>query len=112
MLAQPVASALDVDNDGVVKQPVKQRGGNDRIAEYLPPFGKAAIRGQDHRTAFVAGIRSSLIRWFSFTATSNRRGRLWCIRGRHFLQTPFPGLAAADAIGEVVTDGDLVPQLV
>ncbi len=54
MLAQPVAGALNVDDDSVVKQPVEQRGGNDWIAENLSPFGKTTIGGQDHRAALVA----------------------------------------------------------
>jgi hypothetical protein len=56
MLAQPVAGALDVDDHGVVQQPVEQRGCDHRIAENLPPFGKAAIGGQDHGAALVARI--------------------------------------------------------
>jgi len=56
MLAQPVAGAFDVDNDSVVKQPVKQGSGDHWIAENLAPFGKAAIGGQDHRTALVTCV--------------------------------------------------------
>jgi hypothetical protein len=43
MLAQPVAGALDVDDHGVVKQPIQQRGCDHWIAKNLSPFGKAAI---------------------------------------------------------------------
>jgi len=43
--AQPVAGALDLNNDGVVEQPIKERGGNHGIAEHLAPFGEAAVRG-------------------------------------------------------------------
>jgi len=56
MLAQPVAGALDVDDHGVVKQPIEQRGGDDWIAENLPPLGKAAVGGQDHGAALVARV--------------------------------------------------------
>src|SRR5690242_16375249 len=56
MLAQPVAGAFDLDNDGVVEQPIKQGGGDDGIAKDLSPLGKAAVGGQDHRALFVAGI--------------------------------------------------------
>ena len=56
MLAQPIAGALDVDDDGVMKQTVEQRGCDHRIAENLAPFGKAAIGGQDHRAALIARI--------------------------------------------------------
>lgn len=33
MLAHAVARAFDLDNDGVVEEPVEQRGGDNRIAE-------------------------------------------------------------------------------
>src|ERR1700749_1962021 len=56
MLAQPVAGPLDVDDNGVVKQPVEQCGCDHWIAKNLAPFDKAAIGGQDHGAALVAGI--------------------------------------------------------
>ena len=56
VLAQPVAGALDLDDDGMVEQAVEQRGGDDGIAEDLAPFGEAAVGGEDHRAAFVAGV--------------------------------------------------------
>ena len=56
MLTQPIAGALDVDNDGVMKQTIEQRGCDHRIAENLAPFGKAAVGGQDHRAALIARI--------------------------------------------------------
>ena len=43
MLAQPIARAFDLDDDGVVEQPVKQGGGDDGIARDLSPLGKAAV---------------------------------------------------------------------
>ena len=33
VLTHAVAGAFDLDDDGVVQQPVEQRGGDDRIAE-------------------------------------------------------------------------------
>ena len=56
MLAHAVAGAFDLDDDGVVQQPVEQRGGDDGIAEDLAPFGEAAVRGEDHSAALVAGV--------------------------------------------------------
>ena len=56
VLAQAIARALDLDDDGVVKQPVEQRGGDDGIAEDLAPFGKAAVGGEDHGALLVAGV--------------------------------------------------------
>ena len=41
---------------GAVQQAVEQRGGDDRIAEDLSPFGEAAVRGQDYRAFLVAGV--------------------------------------------------------
>ena len=43
MGAQAVAGAFDLDDDGVMQQPVEQRGGDDRIAEHLAPFGEASV---------------------------------------------------------------------
>ena len=43
VLAQPVTGTLDVDDDGMVKQPIEERGGDDGMAEELTPFGKAAV---------------------------------------------------------------------
>lgn len=56
VLAQPIARSLDLNDDGVVKQPVEQRGCDDGIAEDLAPFGEAAIGGEDHSALFVACV--------------------------------------------------------
>ena len=40
----------------MVQQPVEQRCGDDWIAEDFAPFCKAAVRGEDHRAFFVAGV--------------------------------------------------------
>jgi hypothetical protein len=56
MLAQAVAGAFDLNDDGVMEQPVEQRGSDDRIAEHLTPLGKAGVGGEDHRALFVAGV--------------------------------------------------------
>src|SRR5664280_1062471 len=36
--------------------PVQQRGGDNGIAEHLAPLGEAAVAGQDHGAALVAGV--------------------------------------------------------
>jgi hypothetical protein len=54
MLAQPVARTLDLHDDGVVKEPVEQCGGDDRIAEDVTPLGEAAVGCEYHGAAFVA----------------------------------------------------------
>ena len=56
MLAQAIARALDLDDDGVVKEPVQEGRGHDGITEELAPFGKAAVGGEDHGAFFVAGV--------------------------------------------------------
>src|SRR4051812_48753852 len=43
VLAQAIARALDMDDNGVVKQPVEQSGSDDGMAEELAPFGEAAV---------------------------------------------------------------------
>jgi hypothetical protein len=56
MAAEAIAGALDADDDGVVEEAVEQRGGDDGVAEHLAPFGKAAVGGEDHGAALVAGV--------------------------------------------------------
>ena len=56
MLAQAVAGALDLDDHGVVQEPIEERGGDHRIAEDLAPLGEAAVGGEDHRAPLVAGV--------------------------------------------------------
>ena len=56
VLAQTVAGALDLDDDGVVKEPVQQGRGHDGITKNLAPLGKTAIGGEDHGAFFVAGV--------------------------------------------------------
>ena len=56
MIAHSVAGALDLYDDGVVQQSVEQRGGHYGVAEDLSPFGKAAIRGEDHGAFFIASV--------------------------------------------------------
>ena len=43
MLAQPIAGAFDVDDDGVMKQPVEQRSGDNWIAKTLPHSAKPRL---------------------------------------------------------------------
>ena len=54
--AETIAGPLDLDDNGMVKQAIQQRGGDDGAAKDLAPFGKAAVRGQNHGAALVAGI--------------------------------------------------------
>ena len=42
-LAQAIAGPLDLDDDGVVKEPIGKRSCDDGIAEDLSPFGEAAV---------------------------------------------------------------------
>src|SRR5215217_6200192 len=56
MSAEPVAGALDADDDGVVQKAIQQGGGDHCVTEDLAPFCEAAIRGQNHCASLVAGI--------------------------------------------------------
>lgn len=56
MLAKPVAGAVDLDDDGMVQEAIKQCGRDDGIAEDISPFGKAAVCGQDHRALLVSSV--------------------------------------------------------
>src|SRR5512132_2723749 len=56
VLAKAIARPLDLEDDGVMEEPIEQRRGDDRVAEDVAPFGEAAVGGEDHRPLFVAGI--------------------------------------------------------
>lgn len=44
MLPEPVAGSFDLNDDGMVKQPVEQRRCDNGISEDVAPFCKAACR--------------------------------------------------------------------
>jgi hypothetical protein len=54
--ANAVTGTFDLDDDRMVEKTIEQRGGDDGVAEDLTPFGKAAVRREDHCAAFVAGV--------------------------------------------------------
>jgi hypothetical protein len=56
MFAQAITRALDLEDDGVMKEPIEQRGGDDGIAEDLAPFREASVRGEDHRASLIARV--------------------------------------------------------
>ncbi len=56
MLAQAVARTLDLNDDGVVKEPVEESRGHDGVAKDFSPFRESAIGGEDHGAFFVAGV--------------------------------------------------------
>ena len=56
VLPEAVAGALDLHDHGVMEQAVQQCGGDDGVTKHLAPFGKAAVAGQDHGAALVAGV--------------------------------------------------------
>ena len=43
VLPHAIAGALDLNDHGVMEQPVEQRGGDDGIAEHLAPFREATV---------------------------------------------------------------------
>ena len=45
MLAEAIAGAFDLDDDGMVEEAVQQGGGDDGVAEDLAPFGEGARAG-------------------------------------------------------------------
>ena len=56
VLTELITGAFDLDDDGVVKQPIKECGGDNGITEDLAPFCEAAVRGEDHGSLFVSCI--------------------------------------------------------
>ena len=56
VFAESIAGALDLDDPGVVEQTIEQGGGDDLVAEDVALFAEAAVGGEDHGAAFVAGV--------------------------------------------------------
>ncbi len=56
MLSKAIVGALDLHDDDMVQLPIKERSGDDGIAEHLVPFGKVAVGGEDHGASLAAGI--------------------------------------------------------
>ena len=54
MRPESIAGAFDLNDDGVMQQPIQQSGGDHGVAEHVSPFGKASIGGENHGTFFVA----------------------------------------------------------
>src|ERR1700745_467935 len=51
-----MACPFYLEDNSVVKKPIKQRRGHHRVAKDVAPFGEAAIRSQDHGSFLVTGI--------------------------------------------------------
>ena len=43
MFAQAITRPFDLKNDGVMEEPIEERGGDDGISEDVSPFGEAAV---------------------------------------------------------------------
>lgn len=56
VLSHAIAGSLDLDDHGVVKKAIEQRGGHDRIAKDIAPFGKAAVGCEDHGALFISRV--------------------------------------------------------
>jgi hypothetical protein len=56
VLTESITGAFDLGDYGVVKQPIKECGGDNGITEDLAPFCEAAVRGEDHGSLFVSCI--------------------------------------------------------
>ena len=52
---EPVGVALDVDDFGVVDEPIDHGGGDGVVAEDFAPAAEGLVRGHDDGGAFVAG---------------------------------------------------------
>ena len=53
MTAQAVACPFDLNDDGMVTQPIQKRGGNDGIAEGVAP---SSVGRHDHCAFFVSCV--------------------------------------------------------
>ena len=59
MLFETIAVAPDVDDPGVMQEPVEDGRGNDGVTEELLPVAEAFVRGDDRRALLVA-VRDEL----------------------------------------------------
>ena len=44
---EPIACPFDLDDNGVVQEPIEERGGDDGVTKDLTPFCVASIGGQE-----------------------------------------------------------------
>jgi hypothetical protein len=56
VLTEPITRTLDLNDDGVLKQPIEECGSDNGIAEDLTPFCEAAVRGEYHGAFLVSCI--------------------------------------------------------
>ena len=56
VLPEPITRTLDLNDDGMMKQPIEECGSDNEIAEDLAPFCEAAVRGEDHGAFLVSCI--------------------------------------------------------
>ena len=53
VIFEPIAVTFDVDDPGVMEEPVQDGRGDDRVAEKLLPVDEALVGGQDRRALLV-----------------------------------------------------------
>lgn len=56
VLPHAIACPFDLDDEGVMQEPVEQCRGDHGVAEEFAPLGETAVGGEDHGTSFVAGV--------------------------------------------------------
>jgi len=56
MAPRAIARAIDLDAADVMQQALEQRGCDGGAAADLSPFGKAGVRGESHRSLYVAYV--------------------------------------------------------
>ncbi len=54
LFAQPITLALDIEHNGVMEQPIENRGGDDTVAsQQVPPLREGFVAGQDDAAGFI-----------------------------------------------------------
>ncbi|BBU64152.1 hypothetical protein MSC49_40870 (plasmid) [Methylosinus sp. C49] len=56
MLAQAIARAFDLEDDGMVQEAVENFGGDSGVTEGVAPFRETAVRGENHRAFLIASV--------------------------------------------------------
>ena len=75
MLFETITVALDVDDPGVMQEPVEDGRGDDGVAEELLPVDEALVRGDDRRALLVA-VRDELEEQIGLPAVDRKIARL------------------------------------
>ena len=56
VLTEAITRTLDLNDDGVMEEPIEECSGDNVVTKNLAPFCEAAVRSKDHSAFFVSRI--------------------------------------------------------